>query len=239
MMILCRATVDRFASPTKSSRDLDPPYDLAHVVRTGFHVEPAWAEVADSARREFHVERVSRGGNQPPVPYLAVGAYTGGRGRFAMADETDVPDTDRSETERRPFQYSLKTLFALTAVVAILCSLVISSPISVAAVTALFLMTMVPAGLIAMLIYDRGYLRTFAAGALFPAVAILHWSPTFYSYMIFQFGTSSGPVRAGLKTDMDRMYLAISIVIGFGMILSAGLLAVFVRWLIESSRKPS
>ena len=70
-------------------------------------------------------------------------------------------------------QFSLSTLFGLTAAVAITCSLFFSMP-AVAAMPLMVLISVgLPAALTMVLIYRRGYQRAFCIGALFPAATMM------------------------------------------------------------------
>ncbi|MEN6452516.1 MAG: hypothetical protein ABFC96_18660 [Thermoguttaceae bacterium] len=74
----------------------------------------------------------------------------------------------------RPFQFSLRTLFIVTTIVAILCAgLSARAPRWYSLYTFISWATILPLSLIAIVIYARGPLRAFGIGGLFACLPLL------------------------------------------------------------------
>ena len=147
----------------------------------------------------------------------------------AMTDQNDLEAPPPSVT---PFQYSLLSLLIVMTIVAVACSGLFAASPLIAMLTGLFCVVTLPAVLTIAVIYGRGWLRTFGIGALFPAGASLFcaYSTGFFSVM-FRFG----PLPAG---DV-RKNLVYFLIVDFVATVAVGLLAVWTRWLVEESQKPS
>ena len=76
---------------------------------------------------------------------------------------------DRPTPERRPFQFSLRTMFIVTTLVAVACSGLFAPVLPVVVATILGLIVLVSVALTVAVVHARGYLRTFCVGAIFPA----------------------------------------------------------------------
>lgn len=140
---------------------------------------------------------------------------------------------------RRPlFQYSLRTLFVLTTLVAILCSALFAAPWWFSVATLAVLGVLIPLGLIVAIIYARGYLRTFCIGALFPAVPALLVSLYLWTMVYVSiFGVNFSDLVSGHDGDEYRLRLAIALGVALALIAFCGLFAMLVRWLVEPRAK--
>ena len=134
-----------------------------------------------------------------------------------------------------PFQYTLGTLMAATALFCVALALLVSSPGWVRVLTALCLSTMLPGLLTAGLIYGRGYTRAFCIGALFPSgVAFVACG------LVLAFGFWGLVVDGWPNADeFDEAGYAPGILtaITWGLSAVVGVLAVGVRWKIEARRR--
>ena len=140
------------------------------------------------------------------------------------------------------FQFSLRTMFIVTTVVAVWCS-GLFAPYAVARYLTLALWVFtVPMALIVMVIYARGYMRTFAIGGLFTtfplllfhiyvtytAVAIaLSWDSTTWD-SVFSMEDNADALRFG-PGICCAVYTAVIFLFGF--------LAMGVRWIVESPQR--
>jgi len=70
---------------------------------------------------------------------------------------------------RSPLQFSLRSMFVATAVVAVMCSLGLATPAAVAAPVFVLFSLALPGLLSMLVVYGRGNPRTFAIAAMFPA----------------------------------------------------------------------
>jgi hypothetical protein len=130
---------------------------------------------------------------------------------------------------RRPFQFTLRTMFIVTTAVAVTLSGLCTPIAGVQALTLLFLSVAVPMILVVALVYGRGYRRTFAIGGLFPAAPGLFWG----------FVHTLDDLEDG-KFFAERQRAPIEILIiavALLLIILAGLMAVGVRRMIESSER--
>jgi hypothetical protein len=120
-------------------------------------------------------------------------------------------------------QFSLRSSLAMMTAAAIGCGLLFGGPIVLGFLLLLFFFTVIPLALTITIVYGRGYLRTFAIGAMFPGgLALL------YSYVVLASGD-------GLDDDdlETRMMLA-AFLVGLCMVLALyGGTAMLVRWSIE------
>ena len=145
-----------------------------------------------------------------------------------------------AEPRARPFQFSLRTMFIVTTIVAVLCSGLFSPWEWVRNLTLLYLFVTVPMVAVVGIIYSRGYARTFWIGAVFPAAvfilcAVSDSDPSkMFKSIVPDFGDPNDP-------DVTRFQLGLSILIALLVVVFHGLTAMGVRWMVESStrtRKP-
>ena len=101
-----------------------------------------------------------------------------------MSAETNKPAVP--EAPPRFLQFSLGTMFVVTTAVAIVCSLLFSMPTVAGFPLLLVFSVALPAALTTVIIYGRGYQRTFCIGALFPAGMFLVMFP-FIEPNVFRF----------------------------------------------------
>jgi len=134
----------------------------------------------------------------------------------------------RSGTGSSPLQFGLLHLLVLTAVVAVLCALIFAVPDWLSVIAALCLMVLLPMLITVAIIYGQEYQRTFSIGGLFPAGALL-----LLVLQIFMFGR-------GLPFAFDgevRPFVWITLLVVCILCIVAGLLAVWLRWMLESPRR--
>ncbi len=135
--------------------------------------------------------------------------------------------------ERRPFQFSLRTMFIVTAVVALICGGLFAPLQFVAFGTMAALAILIPMALTIAIVYARGYLRTFCVGAMFPAGTVL--LPLLMENGLYL------PLSALSSTDpLDqegRVAVAIYVALYLAFIVLCGLVAIGVRWMIESPQR--
>ena len=128
-------------------------------------------------------------------------------------------------------QYTSRTLLALTTAVAIACAVFFTLPPWVSVVAAVCVVISMPAVLTVMLIYGRGYTRTFCIGALFPAGVLLSPIASTYTFQI---------VAELLNEVFDSLEPNIAVLVSlniyFAVVLGNGLLAVGVRRLMEAGQ---
>ncbi len=136
-----------------------------------------------------------------------------------------MEESIQQPTKRRPFQFSLRSLFILTTVLAATLGLLFRAPPVVSVSTAGFFILSLPMVLVIVLIYGRGYTRTFCIGALFPTAFSL-WSVS--DYPLFAYAIV-GP-------NFDEIGWWAACWLGGVVVLSTifGLLAMGVRRLVES-----
>jgi hypothetical protein len=137
-----------------------------------------------------------------------------------------------------PFQYSLRTMLAVTAFLAVSCSLLFASPGWVRVAGALCLTLILPAMLTVLLVYGRGYVRTFCIGAVFPSGITLLSTAVILAYITFAIAFNTARIWQALGTLEDVGYSpAIFVGISWGLSVLVGLIGVGVRWSIEGPRR--
>ncbi len=145
--------------------------------------------------------------------------------------------TDTHEQPEHPapgpggMQFSLRTLFIVTTGLAVTTSGVFAGPTWVSVVTAMVFTAAATIALTVVLIYGRGYQRTFCIGALFPSGLVTYQATgSLLALMWYGMGTGSGVTALGV---------AIFLMVYCLVVIAAGLLALGVRWMVESSRRES
>ncbi len=129
-----------------------------------------------------------------------------------------------SERRRGRLQFSLRGLLVLMTVSAFVCGLLFAAPAWVGLLLVVFQCTAMPVAVTVMIIYGRGYLRTFAIGAMFPGFLAL-----FYSYAVLL----SGLGDLDDESLQTRLMLAAYLVGLFVVMALYGGTAMVVRWLVE------
>ncbi len=127
-------------------------------------------------------------------------------------------------------QFSLRTMLIIMTGFAATLSGVFAGPDWMRMITAVFFTTAVTIVLVVVLVYGRGYQRTFCIGALFPS-----------GLVTYQIGGSAF-MRAtyGMGPDeMTELLAAIFLLAYCLVVLCGGLLAMGVRWMVESSHRDS
>lgn len=84
-------------------------------------------------------------------------------------------------------------------------------------------------------VYSRGYSRTFAMGACFPAF-LIYFSP--YLFQVLYLGLGLNKIDASSIT-VQRLIILASFVTVILVFLAHGGLAVLVRWLVERAQEPA
>ena len=145
----------------------------------------------------------------------------------------EAPEIKVSSTKPggAPFQYSLRTMFIVMTVLAVVLSGVFAGPEWFSVLTALLLAVMAPMVLTTALIYSHGYVRTFCIGALFPAGVILTTVAPGLTYPFLRMGRMGGP------SGETGLFVGIFILVASVVIVVLGLVAVGVRWMIEAPQR--
>ena len=138
----------------------------------------------------------------------------------------DRPTHDRDSPRPRSFQFTLRSLLVATTLTAIFLSCLFGGSTWVAMFAALLVVFAVPVVLITILVYGRGYQRTFCIGALTFAVATLTLPFGIQYEYILAMGVDDGLA--------PRCYVLIGLLTGILIAAAFGLLAVMVRRMVES-----
>jgi hypothetical protein len=85
----------------------------------------------------------------------------------------EAKDVSATEPEQFEFQFGLSTLLIVMVLVAVACSLFFQIPPIYATFALIAISLALPAVLCTVLVYGRGYRRTFCLGALFPSGVML------------------------------------------------------------------
>ena len=146
---------------------------------------------------------------------------------------TDTQQSNLPPTDRRPWQYSLRTLFAVTTLVAITFSLLFASPGWIRALGCVCLVTALPLLLTLMLIHGSSYARTFSLGALFPSGVYLLAITFTLGYLTLILIMDEPGVQF---VDFEEFGHWPAFFLALDLVLSVvfGLVAVSIRWWVES-----
>jgi hypothetical protein len=125
------------------------------------------------------------------------------------------------------FQFSLFSMFVVTTAVAITCSLTFSMPVLVALPGFVLVSMIVTAVLITVIVYGRGYQRTFCIGAVVP-FGVLLFALAFDMVILFLDGP---PGPRG-----DALAFRLTVVGFWASSILAGAICAGVRRLIERRR---
>ncbi len=139
-------------------------------------------------------------------------------------------ETQKGTPKRRKgcLQFSLRTHVLVMTVTALFCGLFFAAPVAVASVLLYFHYTALPVVVTVMLIYGRGYLRTFAIGAAFPGLPL-----PLYTYFLLE------SVSVGHAIFESRLVLALCFCVPLVMLGLYGTIALAVRWLIDRRQCPT
>jgi hypothetical protein len=154
-------------------------------------------------------------------------------------NRSEADQESASSPDSVGFQFSLRALLVLTALVALCCGLLFAAPGWVAALTMFAMLMTLPAVWLTGMIYGPGYVRTFCTAALVPAGAILLGSGLFAGYVVLALGL--GEMDWGDFSVLDEAGWPYGVVasVYVGLSLLAGTLAIVVRWMIEPPRRRS
>ncbi len=131
---------------------------------------------------------------------------------------------------RRRFGLTLRTTVVFAAVVAAALAGLWVPIAGVQAATLVYLAILVTAMLTVTVIYGRGYVRTFAVGALFPAgVAFL--------CAFFGGGEDLFNYSRFFRDQPPAVLMVLAVAVVLGLILLAGLFAAGIRWMVESAQR--
>ncbi len=126
-------------------------------------------------------------------------------------------------------QFSLRTILVVMTLSALLCGLLFASPGFVGMLTLFFLYTAAPVALTITIVYGRGYLRTFAIGAMFPGGLAVFFS---YAVLFSGFG-GLYEGELGIRLVLCAYLVGLFVVLGL-----YGGFAMLVRWLVERWQRP-
>ncbi len=141
-------------------------------------------------------------------------------------------DSAQATPSRAMPQFGLQAMLGMTAVVAVVCTLFFSIPPVVATPLMIVLMVTLPAVLTTVLVYGRGYQRTFCLGAIFPAGIMLLCTSLMlmiHSISAYQNSVATWEGFAERVGPYYRPYVALTL----GAALAVGLICVVVRWIVD------
>ncbi len=146
--------------------------------------------------------------------------------------------TAQPPPRRRPFQFRLRTLFILTAVVAIVLSGLFAPSDYVRVMSANTVRLAIPVSLTTLLVYGRGYVRTFCIGGLLPSAGIVLSAPYYANWPGLDVFAGGEPTPAPVLVSEQEATIALAwLVLGLVLTIAMGLLAMGVRWLVESGNR--
>ncbi len=150
-----------------------------------------------------------------------------------------MEDSPTAEPHGGSFRFSLLALLLLTAMVAVSCSLLFASQGWVRVFSIIIFVFAFPTVWVATLIYGRGYLRTFAIGALCSGGTVAVFSGLLLIYVSFAMISSYSASWSELAEQFAEVTFgpAVSVACFFGINVITGRIAVATRWMIESSRR--
>ncbi|MEE8451211.1 MAG: hypothetical protein V3R99_04820 [Thermoguttaceae bacterium] len=132
------------------------------------------------------------------------------------------------------FQFTLRSIFALTTLTAIFFSAYFAGPEWSKLGCLLFAMALLPVSLTVALIYGRGYLRTFCIGGLIPCSMTV----IFGSYLLLGefIGGLDNPFSTWSIYKEANWILLSFVAVPFVVSLATGVLAMAVRSVVEGPR---
>ena len=131
----------------------------------------------------------------------------------------------------RPFQFTLRTTFIVMTAAALTMSATMAAPAFLAGLCLVAWFVILPVILTVVVIYGRGYQRTFCIGALFPATSCLLGTGAFVALM-WVFPEDASSVLTDLR-DKHLYRIAMVLMATLLAAVVAGLLAIWVRRLVE------
>jgi hypothetical protein len=159
-----------------------------------------------------------------------------------MADT--VIQYDEPVPARRPFQYSLRTLFIITTVLAILCAGLFAAPGWMRILVLIFWLIAYPIAIISLVIYGHGYLRSFSIGALTgigpliisQVLAMVYFFSYFLPGLLIYTGELSWDDIVS-STSQVGYTPGIVVFVYFFLSMLGGVVMVCGRWMIESYQR--
>jgi hypothetical protein len=136
----------------------------------------------------------------------------------------DERPNDESGTAPSGIQFSLRALLLLPVLIGAVCAVLFATPPAVAVLQLMVASLVLPAALTTVVIYGKGYKRTFCIGALFPSGAL------FLGVLVTAPGLLFGWPTDGV--DEVRWF----IVATWSAAVFSGLVCMGVRWSIETNR---
>ncbi|HVA50003.1 MAG TPA: hypothetical protein VNH11_26795 [Pirellulales bacterium] len=129
------------------------------------------------------------------------------------------------------FQFSVRWIFAVTAIIGLICATLLTKPTPVTGSLFLLLLVVIPAVVVVGIIQGRGYVRAFCIGAAIPSsFGMIAW----WEYVGAPFA-SGGPfnhlqdARGFVPTDQATFIWAAALL--------TGLVCVGFYWLIKSPKE--
>ncbi len=137
----------------------------------------------------------------------------------------------------RPFQFTLRTMFIVTTVVAVLCSLLIACPPAVRVIGGFLFLLIYPVAFATVAIYGRSYARTFAIGGV---LALSGLTVAGYSLTTSLNALLTRRLYVPSTSDpwLEYQFMP-AIIVGVAILTStlAGLTAVITRWIVERKQR--
>ena len=131
---------------------------------------------------------------------------------------------------RRPFHYSLRSMFVVTTAAAVAISLLVAAPGWLMMLVFMFLGVAIPVAVTIGAIYGRGAIGTFCMGAWLPASLLPTLTPKLWKMSgIWVF-------PRGLDLE-ERLLAMLLMVVQWAVIAGFGLLAVWCRRLVEARQR--
>jgi len=151
-----------------------------------------------------------------------------------VAPRAGSTTSGRSTPEGPPhrFQFTLSQLIVLMTLVAVFCASAISVPGWLSMILAGCFAILLPMAFTVGIVYGRGYQRTFCMGALFPSGIVGFQGLSVFGLFLYR------PTRLGGDFDSEaRLWVWVFLLAVCGVSIAFGLLAMGLRWMIESSRR--
>ena len=151
----------------------------------------------------------------------------------------DPTTTSSSSHQPASLQFSLRAMLVLTAVVAVACGLLLASPVAVRLITAVVLLIVLPVVPAAVFVYGRRWVRSFALGALCPALALAMGSGLAVMYFgVFLSISYTGFWEAMAELDTGQFGPAVLVAAVLSIYFLCGLLGVAIWRMLGSPARP-
>jgi hypothetical protein len=153
----------------------------------------------------------------------------------------DLPPLADPPSARRSFQFSLRTFFIFSMIVALFLAGVFSTIDYVRALTFCLWTIFYCAVLLATIIYGHGYIRSFCVGAL-ATMTPLNFASLILFVMLGENVAnllSHPPDFSKTTLPSEFRYFSVAIYIGGSLVFSAisGVTVVLIRWMIDSANR--